>query len=307
MADEGKVTGSPDGRATTKIMRLRYAGRCRACGAALAAGTTAVHERSTKTVVCLVCPGSADASDFEAPLPAAGSVGEALDAAPLPEPLAGVAGAAGASARREYERRRAKREDRVRTAHPRIGGFLLAISEEPQSTTAWATGARGEQLLGKGLDGLARSGVRVLHDRRILRTKANIDHIAVSAAGVFVIDAKRYKGRPQLRVAGGLFRPRVEMLVVGTRDQTKLVHGVHKQVDLVRAALDAAGLADVPVRGVLCFVEADWPLFGGSFVIDGVGVLWPKKLAEQLTTPGSLDDAMTERVHRALAAAFPPA
>jgi len=106
---------------------------------------------------------------------------------------------------------------------------------------------------------------------------------------------------------GGLFRPLVEMLVVGTRDQTKLVQGVHKQVDLVRAALEAAGSADVPVRGALCFVEADWPLLGGSFVIDGVGVLWPKKLAEQLATPGALDDATTERVHRTLAAAFPPA
>lgn len=85
----------------------------------------------------------------------------------------------------------------------------------------------------------------------------------------------------------------------------KLVAGVHKQVGLVRAALEAAGLADVPVRGVLCFVEADWPLFGGSFVIDGVWVLWPKKLAEQLLAPGPLDDAMTNRVYRALAGAFP--
>jgi len=154
---------------------------------------------------------------------------------------------------------------------------------------------------------LARNGVRVLHDRWIPRTKANIDHIAVSAAGVFVIDAKRYKGRPHLRVEGGLFRPRVEKLVVGTRDQTKLVQGVHKQVDLVRAALGGAGLSDLPVRGVLCFVEADWPLFGGSFAIDDVWVLWPKKLAEQLVAAGPLDDAMTERVHRALAAAFPAA
>jgi hypothetical protein len=285
-------------------MRLRYAGTCRSCGAALEAGTTAVYERTAKTVVCLVCPGSVDASDSVAPLPALGVVvREAHDAAPQPEPLV-VAGSAGASARREYERRRANREDRVRTAHPKIGGFLLAISEEPQSTTAWATGARGEALLGSGLDGLAGCGVRVLHDRRIPRTKANIDHIAVSPAGVFVVDAKRYKGRPHLRVEGGLFRPRVEKLVVGTRDQTRLVEGVRKQVDLVRAALEAAGLADVPVRGVLCFVEADWPLFGGAFVIDGVSVLWPKKLAELLIAAGPLEVRTIDHVHRALAAKF---
>lgn len=149
--------------------------------------------------------------------------------------------------------------------------------------------------------------MRVLHDRRIPRTRANIDHIAVSRAGAFVIDAKRYKGGPQLRVEGGFLRPRVEKLVVGSRDQTRVVAGVHKQVDLVREALSSAGLAELPVRGVLCFVDADWPLIGGSFVIDGVDVLWPKKLATQLLADGSIDDEAVDRAHRALATAFPPA
>ena len=290
-----------------KRMRLRYAGACRSCGAELAAGTTAVYERPTKTVVCLACVTSAVASDAEPSSSVAHVAPPVVDDPVPPEPLDVVAGSAGASAQREYERRKAKREERIRTAHPKLGGLILAVSDEPQSTTAWATGARGEELLGKRLDGLAGHGVRVLHDRRILRTKANIDHIAVSAAGVFVIDAKRYKGRPQLRVEGGLFRPRVEKLMVGTRDQTKLVEGVHKQVDVVRAVLEDAGLADITVRGVLCFVDADWPLIGGSCVIDGVDVLWPKKLAEHLVKAGPLDDAMTERVRRALAAAFPAA
>lgn len=286
-------------------MRLRYAGTCRACGTALPAGATAVYERESKTVVCLAC-ASTPAPEGAGPPMESGAAPSPVEAnAPEPERI--VAGSAGASAQREYERRKAKREERVRTAHPKIGGFLLAVSDEPQSTTAWATGARGEELLGKRLDGLAGHGVRVLHDRRIPRTKANIDHIAVSPAGVFVIDAKRYKARPHLRVEGGLLRPRVEKLVVGTRDQTKLVEGVHKQVDLVRAALEAVGVADVPVRGVLCFVEADWPLFGGSFVIDGVAVLWPKKLAEILSAGGPLDDAAVDRAHRDLAAALPPA
>ena len=299
-------TGEELDRATEQ-MRLRYAGTCRSCGAALAAGTTAVYDRASKTVVCLDCLAPAGAPSAEAPSAVIVVAPPVADAALPPEPPDVVAGSAGASALREYERRRAKREDRIRTAHPKLGGFILAISDEPQSTTAWATGARGEQVLGRGLDGLARRGVRVLHDRRIPRTKANIDHIAVSAAGVFVIDAKRYKGRPRLRVEGGLFRPRVEKLMVGGRHQTKLVEGVHKQVDVVRAVLADAGVAEVPVRGVLCFVEANWPLIGGSFVIDGVSVIWPKKLAEQLVAAGPLDDAMAERVHRALAAAFPAA
>ena len=38
--------------------------------------------------------------------------------------------------------------------------------------------------------------------------------------------------------SGGLFRPRTETLVVGSRNCTKLVDGVLKQVDLVRDALE---------------------------------------------------------------------
>lgn len=73
---------------------------------------------------------------------------------------------------------------------------LLALSDDPQSTTAWAVGAQGEGLLAKRLDGLADQGVLTLHDPRIPGTRANIDHIAIAAPGVYVIDAKRYKRRP---------------------------------------------------------------------------------------------------------------
>jgi hypothetical protein len=67
-----------------------------------------------------------------------------------------------------------------------------------------------------------------------------------------VIDAKRYRGRPELRVEGGLLSSRVERLMAGGRDCTKLVDGVLNQVDLVRAVV-----GEIPVSGVLCFVKAD--------------------------------------------------
>ena len=70
-----------------------------------------------------------------------------------------------------------------------------------------------------------------------------------------MIDAKRYQGRPTLQVEGGIFRPRTERLLVGRRDCTKLVAGVHKQVDAVRGALTKGGLGQVPVTGVLCFLD----------------------------------------------------
>ena len=52
---------------------------------------------------------------------------------------------------------------------------------------------------------------------------------------------------------------------MGRRDGTKLLSGVATQVDRVRTVLAAGGFTATPVHGVLCFVEADWPLIGGPF------------------------------------------
>jgi hypothetical protein len=194
----------------------------------------------------------------------------------------------------------------VRAAHPRVGGLLLALTDEPQSTSAWDRGARGEELLAKRLNGLAAQGVLMLHDRRIRGTQANIDHLAISAAGVFVIDAKRYKGRPTLKVEGGLLRPRTETLLVGRRTCTKLLTGITKQVDLVGKALSVLPL-EVAVKGMLCFIEADWPLFGGFFTTGGIDVLWPEKAAERITHGGPLGPEQTATLHRHLASVFPVA
>jgi len=210
-------------------------------------------------------------------------------------------GLAGSSARREYERRKARDEERLRQKWGKLGGIAVALSDEKQSTAAWEKGAVGEERLGARLDSLVSESLAVLHDRRIPGTRANIDHIVVTRVGIWVIDAKRYKGRPELKIEGGLFRPRSEKLVVGRRDCTHLVDGVLKQVALVRAVV-----GDLPATGALCFVEADWPLLGGPFTTRDVHVLWPKKLAKALSegTEGPIDVAgISER----LAGHFSPA
>lgn len=193
------------------------------------------------------------------------------------------AGTAGASAQRTYERRRASDEAKIRARWGRLGGVAVALSDERQSTTAWASGARGERVVGEALDRVGSDDVRVLHDRRIPRSRANIDHLAVTAAGVWVIDAKRYANkRPALQVDGGILRKRIERLLISGRDHTKLVDGVLHQVELVEESLPG-----IPVRGALCFVDADWPLFGGAFTVRGVEALWPKRLVARLSAGGA--------------------
>lgn len=209
---------------------------------------------------------------------------------------------AGASAQREYDRRRARDEAKIRETwgEGRIGKIAVALSSERQSTVAWKSGAAGEVIVGRALDAIASEGIVVLHDRRVPGSPANIDHIVITRAGVWIVDAKRYRGkRPRLHVEGGLFRPRTEKLIVGG-DRTKLVDSVLRQVALVQ---DVVG--PVSVHGALCFVDADWPLFGGSFTVRGIDVCWPKRLSKQLAAlEGTVDVAA---VAAAIAAHFPPA
>lgn len=270
-------------------MRLRYAGACRQCGARIAAGTEAIYEGETKSIRCLVC-----ATDRRVAL------------TPVLEPTRDEStpiepGTAGSSARREYERRKAKDKEKLRGKWGRLGGLAVALADERPSTSAWDRGAIGEERLGARINALASEDLAVLHDRRIPGSKANIDHIVITPGGIWVIDAKRYKGRPELKVAGGMLRSRVEKLLVGGRDSTKLVDGVLKQVDVVQ---DLVG--SVPVNGVLCFIEADWPLIGGAFMTRGVHVLWPKRLAKVLEAQraGDVDVAKTRE---SLASRFKPA
>jgi hypothetical protein len=275
-----------------KRMRLRYQGTCRLCGITLPAKAEAVYERTTKTVRC---------STHDDPLLTTTLSG--LEPVSSPEEMI-EAGTPGASARREFERRSARREERIRTAHPKLGGLIHALTDDPQSTRAWDVGAVGEERLGHRLNELVTDRLRVLHDRRIPGSRANIDHLAVTPTGVFVIDAKKYRCRPHLKVEGGLVRPRVEKLLVGTRNCTSLVDGVIQQVAVVRDQLPDDSVA---VHGVLCFVEADWPLIGGSFVTRGVEALWPKKLYPKLGSDGPLDADTIATLYRTLAGRLKPA
>lgn len=258
--------------------RVKYDGVCSQCGTALRAGEVAVYDRATRTIHCVSCPS-----------------------APDPEPSEVDAGVAGRSARQEHERRAAKREAAVRERWGnRIGGVVLALTDEPQSTRAWAVGARGEEKLARALDGFT-----VLHDRRVPGTKGNIDHVVIAPAGVFVVDAKLYEGRIEIRNRGWFLRPD-ERLHVGRRDCSALADNMGWQVGAVEAALQAAGVEPLPpVTPVLCFIDGDWPLIAPPDVFRGVRLEGPRSLRKRLVGE-VLDEAAVARLVRILATALPP-
>ena len=115
----------------------------------------------------------------------------------------------------------------------------------------------------------------------------DIDHIAITASGVYVIDTKRYRGK--IQVQSPLFG--AAKLRIAGRDRTRLIDGLCGQVEVVRAALKGRA-GDVPVYGCLCFVapegllaDVGLPLLR-TLKINGCQVYYPRKLARRLNRAG---------------------
>jgi Nuclease-related domain len=213
-------------------------------------------------------------------------------------------GRPGASAAREHQRRKSNREARTRKAHPRIGRLLLALRGTPQHESAFHVGERGEQAVAASLKQRTAHGPTIiLNDRRMPGGRGNIDHLAITATGVFVIDAKNIKGK--VHVAKPLFGA-AKLRITG-RDRTKLIDGLDRQVSAVRDALEANSHAGVPVQGVLCFTAAaELPLLG-TLKMRGHLLLHSKALAKRLNTSGPLQPPAIDALARSLAAALPSA
>lgn len=120
-----------------------------------------------------------------------------------PQSASELVGNAEASARREFERRHAKRQRRIAARWGRLAPVVNLIADDPQSTKAWARGSDGERRLAAHLERKLGDAVVLLHDRRVPRTRSNIDHLAVASSGVWVVDAKNYQGRVERRGVGG--------------------------------------------------------------------------------------------------------
>ena len=272
--------GASDAR---RSLTLRYPATCSLCGCALPRGTKAWWDKEAKQASCLVCGSGSEL---------------ALQ----------LAGTAGASASRKYGRLRDRREREVKgVLGDTLGSAFLFFKDEPQSTRAWQTGAAGEERLGRFFANELPDSAVVLHDRRIPGTRANIDHVVVAASGIWVVDAKLYRGKVECRTVGSFWKPE-NRVFVGGRDRTKLVLGMGRQVEAVRAALSADPLAaDVAVTPAVCFVASEWGLFAKPFDLHAVAVICPQKLAERIAAPGRLTATAVTRLASRIAVALPPA
>jgi hypothetical protein len=263
-------------------IRLRYRAVCAICDLELSPGSQALWDRAAKTATCLACaPSEGDTR---------------------PE-----AGKAGTSAATEGQRRKQKR---VEDARRRYGDHAAAVAEamaERDTAASWTKGSEGESRLAAFISREVGEAVIPLHDRLIPGTRGNIDHIFVAPTGVWVVDAKAYKGKVVQREIGPIWR-RDNEVIVGGRNQTKLATGVEKQVDAVLAALRGdPSVKGAPVWAVLCFLDSEWGLFDLPFQIRSVWVMYPGALRKRLKKKGSLSRDAMEHIARRLDLSLPPA
>jgi len=260
---------------------VKHDGPCARCGSVLVRGTPAVWDRAGRRMTCIECPE-----------PGTPSVPRQIDR-----------GVGGRSALAEYERRAAKRDAAIteRWGTGFAAKVVRALSAEPQSTRAWAIGAAGEEKLAAELATV--SSLQVLNDRKVRGTRGNIDHIVIAPAGVFVVDAKNHHGMVEIRNRGWFLRPDYR-LTVGGRDHSAMADAMGWQLEAVIAALEDADPMP-PVTPVLCFLSAEWPMFGAPDEFRGVRLEGPRSIKRLVTAAAILDEDQIAEISAVIAAALP--
>lgn len=171
-------------RMTEQLIKLRYQGTCRACSCPLARGTTAWWDQRSHSLECTTCRPESEILASPPPSPSSIEVDRGIP---------------GGSSQAQFERAHARREREIEQRWGRFAGLVKFLTDDPRSIRAWQTGSVGERKLAASLEHLVADRAVLLNDRRVPGTRGNIDHVAVAPSGVWVIDAKRYKGLIELR------------------------------------------------------------------------------------------------------------
>jgi hypothetical protein len=124
------------------------------------------------------------------------------------------------------------------------GGAWWRLRFRPSpETLAWQRGADGERHVARLLEPLVRAGWAVNHDLRIPGSKANVDHLVTGPPGVFVIDAKNYRGRLRLSGDGLLWHGRTLLLPT--------LRATRWEAETLQARMGAPDIAVVPIVAVV--------------------------------------------------------
>ncbi|MFI0827231.1 nuclease-related domain-containing protein [Streptomyces roseolus] len=162
----------------------------------------------------------------------------------------------------------AARARRLRSPLVRLATLAGIQTARGRRADQWAAGAAGERQTAARLAPLARQGWTVLHDRALPGSRANVDHVTISPAGVVVVvDSKRWSARYPLRVTGG-------RLLHGQHDVTDRLRGIRHEAQTVSRLLDCP---------VIPLVSMDGPAVpAAGLVLDGIRIVPADQLVPAL-------------------------
>lgn len=148
-----------------------------------------------------------------------------------------------------------------------MAGNSIAAEKMRIGKEARAKGLIGEEGIGARLEELADEfGLVVLHDLSMPGTKANIDHILIQKKAVFVIDAKNYEGRINIKKDS----KGITQLYVGGYKRTLLATKLKSYSEKIERYLKSEVIT-VKVVPLLAFYKASFHP-DSKYVIDGVMV-----------------------------------
>lgn len=153
-------------------------------------------------------------------------------------------------------------------------GVTLAVWRwrRPSQWRRWLQGALAEYRTGKLLNRLRRQGWGVLHDRRVPRSRANLDHIVVHPSGDFLVyvDTKAWHAKKAIvRVTGG-------RLMYGPWSQATKIETVAWEASRLQ---ELTGIRTIPLIAV-----DGGKVNGDSLIFNGVRVVSSDVLLDVLET-----------------------
>jgi hypothetical protein len=189
-----------------------------------------------------------------------------------------------------------------------VGGSSSLREARIRNDSTWLKGATGEYLMGVSLEHRLNKSAKVLTDRRLPGTDANIDHIVIASSGVWIIDSKKWKGKIEYK-ANSMMSINNRLYVDG-EDRTSKVESIYGSVIPVAQLI---GDRSIPIHPALVFIEADWStaslprcIAGRPYVHDDVYIAPPKLLIKLINRTGPLNAESISRIAAKLDAALKP-
>ncbi len=188
---------------------------------------------------------------------------------------------------------------------PGGGGGRSEATAARRSPRPWVRRSGGDRRTRVRLRLDEEEGIVLLDDRRIPGTGDTISCIAISPAGVFVIDTKDYKGFVHTKRLGPMSDLGPYELYVGRRNCTRSLERVIAGRGVVGEVLrSTAWGANVPIQPMLCLTRAEWGV-ASAMEVGEVWVGWPKLLGSRIRSQVVMDSSTIEEVSGLIAGELP--